>query len=148
MAQIFNKFHHICLVVHDGEASIAFYNAIGIGPWTKYPPLTDYTEVEAPDSDGFYALQYWSCEVGGLVLQICQPGPEPTPQRAFLDQHGEGVFHIGFEVDNIDRAEADAGEMGLPVLIKGRRPTGTGFAYLDTLERTGFSLVIRQSPKP
>jgi methylmalonyl-CoA/ethylmalonyl-CoA epimerase len=139
----FSKLHHLCVVVHDIDRVQAFYESVGIGPWHDYPPLHEYTELDVPDPGGFRALTYRYAWIGDQQLQLCQPGPEPTPQRRFLDEHGEGVFHVGFEVPDADAAEA---QVGAPHLMRGRRTNGSGFTYFDTAEQAGVVLEIRQSP--
>ena len=143
---VFNKLHHICIVVRDIEASVRYYESAGIGPWHDYPPLGDFTELQVPDPDGFLGLDYRYAWVGDLQIQLCQPGDGGTPQRHFLDERGEGVFHVGFEVPDADAADAEAAERGVAVLMKGRRPNGSGFSYYDTAEQAGVILEIRQSP--
>lgn len=54
-----------------------------------------------------------------------------SPQKRFLDEHGEGVYHLGFEAD-LDRAEGFGRTMGLPVIGRARREDNTGFCYFDT----------------
>ena len=49
MSGPFTKLHHLCLVVSDIERSVAYYEALGIGPFEVYPPLREYTELEVPD---------------------------------------------------------------------------------------------------
>jgi catechol 2,3-dioxygenase-like lactoylglutathione lyase family enzyme len=146
MSEPFQKLHHVCIVVDDIERSVAFYEAAGIGPWLPYPPLGDFTDLNTPDPVGFRKLDYRYAWVGDLQLQLCEPGPEPTPQRKFLDARGEGVFHIGFEVPDADAADETAAERGLEVLMRGRRTNGSGFTYYDTAEQAGVILEIRQSP--
>ena len=148
MSGPFQKLHHLCIVVADIERSVAFYEAAGIGPWLPYPPLADYTELEMPDPEGFRNLRYRYAWIGDQQLQLCQPGPEPTPQRRFLDEHGQGVFHVGFEVPDADAADADAATRGLAPLMRGRRTNGSGFTYFDTAAQAGVVLEIRQSPPP
>ena len=143
MSGPFAKLHHLCVVVHDIDRAQAFYESVGIGPWHDYPPLHEYTELDMPDPDGFRALKYRYAWIGDQQLQLCQPGPEPTPQRRFLDERGEGVFHVGFEVPDADAAEA---EVGARPLMRGRRENGSGFTYFDTAEQAGVILEIRQSP--
>lgn len=126
---IFDKLHHICLVVHDIDRAQAYYESIGIGPWVTYPPLTEYVDLQVPDRAGFDAMRYRICNLPNIQMQLCQPGPEPTPQRLHLDTKGEGVFHLGFEVPDADAAEAAA---AMPVKMRGRRANGTGFTYYDT----------------
>jgi hypothetical protein len=99
-----------------------------------------------PDPDGFRNLVYRYAWIGDFQLQLVQPGPEPTPQRRFLDEHGPGVFHVGFEVPDADAADARAAELGIAPLMRGRRTNGSGFTYFDTADRAGVVLEIRQSP--
>jgi methylmalonyl-CoA/ethylmalonyl-CoA epimerase len=146
MSSPFTKLHHVCIVVRDIEASVRYYESAGIGPWLDYPPLGDFTELQVPDPDGFLELDYRYAWVGDLQIQLCQPGDGKTPQRRFLDERGEGVFHVGFEVQDADAADAEAAERGLAVLMKGRRSNGSGFSYYDTADQAGVILEIRQSP--
>lgn len=79
MSQIFRTLHHLC-IVHDVEMTAAYSASVGIGPWQDYPPRS------------------------AVQLQLCQPGEEDGPQRRFLDTHGGGVFHLGFDVPDWDAA--------------------------------------------
>ena len=46
----FEKLHHVCIVVHDIDKTQAAYEALGIGPWEAYPPLSEYAELDVPKS--------------------------------------------------------------------------------------------------
>jgi catechol 2,3-dioxygenase-like lactoylglutathione lyase family enzyme len=147
MTTPFRHLHHLCLVVHDIDRTQAYYESIGIGPWNEYPPLTEYTDLDVPDEQAFRRMRYRFVNLDNVQLQLCQPPEIDCPQRRFLDTHGEGVFHIGFEHDMVGAlAKADA--FGLEVLMRGRRPDGSGFVYFDTQERAGVVLETRQSPSP
>ena len=145
---LFDTLHHVCIVVRDIDAAQACYESIGIGPWAEYPPLAEYVELEVPDREGFLGLRYRVCQLPTVQLQLCQPGDAPSPQRAFLDAHGEGVFHLGFEVPDADAAEASARERGMPVLSRGRRANRSGFTYYDVADRAGVVLLTRMTPPP
>jgi len=142
----FRELHHLCIVVRDIEASVAFYESIGIGPWQDYPPLTEYTRLEVPSPDAFYALKYKLADIGGVQLQLCQPPELDCPQRRFLDSRGEGVYHIGFESD-LDDAAAAAARLGLSVLARGQRDNGSGFIYFDTADDAGVVLLARKTAR-
>jgi catechol 2,3-dioxygenase-like lactoylglutathione lyase family enzyme len=148
MNPLFDKLHHICIVVHDIDKTQAFYESIGIGPWVPYPPLTEYEKLEVPSEAGFLSLKYRICNLPNVQFQLCEPGAEPSPQRAHLDRHGEGVFHIGFEVPDADAAEVQARGLGLPVLMRGRRVNRTGFTYYDSAEQAGVNLLTRATHLP
>jgi catechol 2,3-dioxygenase-like lactoylglutathione lyase family enzyme len=139
----FRKLHHVCVVVRDIDAAQAFYESVGIGPWIDYPPLGEYTDLDVPDPEGFRALKYRYAWVGEQQWQLCEPGPGDTPQRRFLEERGEGVFHVGFEVPDADTAERQA---AVAPLMRGRRENGSGFTYFDTAAQAGVILEVRQSP--
>jgi methylmalonyl-CoA/ethylmalonyl-CoA epimerase len=143
----FRELHHICIVVRDIDASVAYYESIGIGPWRDYPPLTEYTQLTVPSRDAFFALKYKVADLGNAQLQLCQPPELDCAQRRFLDSRGEGVFHIGFERD-VDEAAAAAPGLGLGVLARGQRDDGSGFVYFDTAEGAGVVLLARQTARP
>ncbi len=148
MSPLFDKLHHLCIVVHDIDKAQAHYESIGIGPWIQYPPLAEYEELDVPSPEGFLALEYRICNLPNIQLQLCEPGNEPSPQRLHLDRKGEGVFHIGFEVPDADAAEAQAKAQGLPVLMRGRRTNRTGFTYYDSADTAGVTLLTRATNLP
>lgn len=149
MSGIFDRLHHVCIVVRDIEAASAYYQSLGIGPWRDYPPLSAYTEIDMPDPDAFYGLIFKYADLANIQIQLCQPGAPGSPQARFLERHGEGVFHLGFEVPSCDEGEAQGLAAQLAVLMRGRRPDRSGFTYFDTAEKAGgVVLEIRSSPPP
>ena len=142
----FSDLHHISIVVRDIEAAVRFYESIGIGPFEAYPPMREYVKIRVPEEEGFYNLIIRCARVGPLQLQLIQPGEGASLYKTFLEKRGEGVYHLGFAVADIDRAEAEAEKMGLKVISSGRRANRSGFAYLDTAAQGAVTLLIRQSP--
>ncbi len=140
----FRTLHHICIVVRDIDRSVGYYESIGIGPWRDYPPLTEYTRLSAPNPEAFYALRYKLADLDNVQLQLCQPPELDCPQRRFLDAHGEGVFHIGFE-SGVEAAATAAASLGLSPVMRGQRDDGSGFIYFDTQDRAGVVLLARQT---
>ncbi len=149
MSYPFEKFHHLCIVVRSIKEKVEYFESIGIGPWTEFPPLTGFSEMETPSVDGFTTLKYVQANMGDLVLQLVQPSPEyDTPQQRFLDAHGEGVYHIGFAVDDLNKGEEFLKEKGLKMLSRGRKPDQSGFSYFDTKDEAGVILLIRKAFSP
>ena len=140
----FRQLHHICTVVHDLDKTVAYYESIGIGPWQDYPPLTEFTNLDVPNPQAFHSLRYRFVNLDNVQLQLCQPPQLDCPQRRFLDTHGEGVFHIGFESD-IDTAARQGEALGLQVSMRGQRPNGSGFMYFDTLDQAAVVLMARRT---
>ncbi|UEC01789.1 VOC family protein [Burkholderia vietnamiensis] len=142
----FKQVHHICIVVRDIEKTVAYYESLGIGPWENMD-LSGYTTVEWPHGkERFFGLTYKRCDVGTLQIQLCQPGIEETREKQFLDTKGEGVYHIGFVVSDIDIAEAQGVALNLPILARARRDDQSGYTYFDNAAQAGVVLELRQSP--
>ena len=141
----FRKPHHICIVVKDIEKTKDYYESIGIGPWQDYPPLIEYSKLNVIDEKGFFACRFVYTNIGDLQLQLVQPGDGKTIYKEFLEEKGEGVFHIGFEVDDIDTADKRLGDIGLKIFASGRREDESGFSYYDTRQDAGVTLLVRQT---
>jgi catechol 2,3-dioxygenase-like lactoylglutathione lyase family enzyme len=142
----FKTLHHICIVVRDIDKAVAYYESIGIGPWQDYPPLEDYTRLNVPNREAFMQLKYKLVELDNFQLQLCEPPALDCPQRRFLDEHGEGVFHIGFEYD-VEEAANAAEALGVTPLMRGQRENGSGFVYFDTRDQAGTILLARRTQK-
>jgi len=89
-------------------------------------------------------MKYRYVDLDNVQIQLCEPPKLDCPQRRFLDTHGEGVFHIGFESD-LDTATSQARASRLDVIMSGRRENGTGFVYFDTLDQAGVVWMCRQT---
>lgn len=142
----FSNLHHVAIVVEDLEKAIQFYTSIGVGPFEDYPPLKEYVKLNVPDEVGFHNVKIKVVQIGPIQIQLIQPGEGKSLYKDFLEKKGEGVYHLGFVVDNVDDSEAELRKLGLKVLSSGRREEGSGFSYLDTAEKGGVTLLIRQSP--
>ena len=142
---LFNTLHHVCIVVRDMSASVAFYESVGVGPWHDFPSLAPYqSDLQVPDTGAFLKLRYRYARLANIQLQLCEPGEGNTPQRRFLETRGEGVFHLGFTVPNCDAAEAQGLALGLKTLMHGRLPDRSGFTYFDTIDKgAGVTLEVR-----
>jgi 4-hydroxyphenylpyruvate dioxygenase-like putative hemolysin len=142
----FSELHHIAVVVRDLEQAVKHFSSVGIGPFESYPPIREYVRVDVPDESAFYDLQIRVAQIGPVSLQIIQPSEGRTIYGDFLENRGEGVFHLGFRVEDIEKDEAYLKQLGFKVLSSGRRADGSGFTYFDTAAIGGFHLLIRQNP--
>ena len=144
---LFQTLHHACIVVRNMDASVAYYESLGVGPWHDFPSLEPYqSDMKMPDPGAFLQLRYRYANLANIQLQLCEPGEGNTPQRQFLDTRGEGVFHLGFTVPNCDAAEVQGVALGLQTLMHGRLQDRSGFTYFDTADKgAGVTLEVRAS---
>jgi methylmalonyl-CoA/ethylmalonyl-CoA epimerase len=108
--------------------------------------MKEYVKINVPDENGFYNLKIKCAQIGPVQLQLIEPGDGESLYKDHLRKKGEGVYHIGFEVDDISAADAEIEALGLKMLSSGRRENGSGFSYLETASEAGVVLLVRQSP--
>lgn len=76
---------------------------------------------------------------GAVQIELIQPVEGNNPYTEFLASKGEGIHHLGYQVEDMDTAKAD-------FLKKGRQPIFQRdmgvmeFAYYDTSEAGGLMI--------
>lgn len=139
-----NILTQVCVVVSDvRRANANWAKVLGVPEETIvtiFPPgILHYTHGEAVDYTDCQVAKY---KLEGLVLELIQPGPSPSPWRAFLEKHGQGVFHFCVLVNDrkgFQQQLADMG-VGLPYHI-GYHPGGS-YSYVDSREPLGLELSV------
>jgi catechol 2,3-dioxygenase-like lactoylglutathione lyase family enzyme len=114
--------NQIAIVVED-LATVAkhYWNILGIGPWYIY-------DWEAPlvYDRKYHGQTVWAREkialaqAGGVQLELVQPVEGPSIYRDWLEEHGEGLHHLNFLVDDVDEAARTLAEQGFVSIQSGR----------------------------
>ena len=141
----FSQLHHVTVVVKDIERAVKFYSSVGLGPLVS-PEKHVFANKTLRGKPLTHKLLIRETHIGPAVLQLVQHVEGEDVYKEFIDKRGEGVQHLGFVVDNIDKAEDAAVKMGLKVTQRSRGEDGSGFAYFDTELLGGVVLEIRKEP--
>jgi catechol 2,3-dioxygenase-like lactoylglutathione lyase family enzyme len=112
-----NLFAQVGFIVRDVEATKRKWAAfLGVDvPETQ--PVGDYeitgtTFMGQPAPKANCNMAFF--DVGpGLQLELIEPNEEPSTWRNFLNEHGEGMHHIAFQVRDSARQVANAEAAGL-----------------------------------
>lgn len=136
----------VCIVVRDLKKATEYYEQIlNIGPFV-FPHITyDGITYLGKPSDGYWKMAF--ARMGTIELELSCPIRPPSIYEDFLNEKGEGLHHIGFDVSNLDEAIKRAEGVGIKVLMSGRTSKG-GFAHLDTTEFGGTIFEVIQRPAP
>jgi hypothetical protein len=136
-------------VVRDLQKTIEHYwNNFGIGPWKIFlfeEPLL--REMTIRGNLAKYRMHIAICQMENIYIEIIQPLAGDTIYKEFLEQKGEGLHHLGFFVDHLDREMERFKTNGFSTVQTGRFQEG-GFAYLDTQEKFGTILELIERSKP
>lgn len=140
---------HIGVVVKDIDNAISYYRSLGINQFKscqlKYNMREMWGKSVAPD---VITAQMSMAEVGPLKIELVQPIADGTHWMEFLKTKGEGIQHLGFFVEDIDKAEAELTGKGFKLVYRSRFTlpdgSGGGNAYFDTSQVGGFMLEVVQ----
>lgn len=71
----------------------------------------------------------------GLQLELIQPNDEPSTWRDYLNEHGEGIHHVAFQIKDSKAQVALAEAAGLKLVQRGVYGDGSGeYNYLEAPE--------------
>jgi len=114
--------NQVAIVVDDLEqVAENYWTILGIGPWAIY-------EWEFPlvYNRRYHGETAWARErialaqVGDVELELVQPVEGPSIYADWLDEHGEGLHHLNFLVDDVDEAVQVLSEQGFESLQGGK----------------------------
>ncbi len=83
-------------------------------------------------------------QMGNVSLELVEPIGEPSTWKEFLDEHGEGVHHIAFQIEGMDRVLAYLDSKNIPAIQRGDY-TGGRYAYVDGAPSLGIILELLEN---
>jgi catechol 2,3-dioxygenase-like lactoylglutathione lyase family enzyme len=137
------KMMQIGLVVRDMDKAVKRFSVLGFGPFApkKLPTGTKEWFRGKP----FHVnVDVKATMVGDVELELCQPISRESPHQEFLDSKGEGIQHVMFAVDDLEKEIDRLTKQGATVLLRASFDRG-GLAYLD-LDASGFIIELIQMP--
>ena len=132
--------NHIGIVVKDLDKTIEFLSSIwGLGPWVTVEDSPNKDDIKIGEK---YKLKVAYAKLGSVVLELFQPLEGRSIWSQFLEDKGEGIHHLGFEVSNWDdmvlQLQKQGGRMVAGAVFEGKRwgyfKTKPGGIMLDFAE--------------
>jgi methylmalonyl-CoA/ethylmalonyl-CoA epimerase len=121
--------YHVGIVVRDlDDAMNRLGMQLGVKRWGTF-------ESEIPSNYRGAATRAGSRAAYGrlasLYVELVQPTAGPWTASAFLDERGEGVYHLGYWVDDVPAVVRRASSLGIGVDWAMEGEAGPLVAYLD-----------------
>lgn len=137
----------IALVVRDARQTASLLSdLLGIGPWAfeDWPPdrpnFVSFADGQPAQWRKLLAFAEW----GSIELELIQPLEGDTHYSRTLEQRGEGLHHVLFEVEDLDGTVASLAHQGFDVVLEATsRLPGARWVLVDTTEALGFALELR-----
>jgi catechol 2,3-dioxygenase-like lactoylglutathione lyase family enzyme len=138
------KLMQVGLVVGDMDKALKRFSALGFGPFAPkmLPPGAKQWIRGKPSHP---EVKIYTTMIGEIELELCQPISGESPHQEFLHSKGEGIQHVMFSVDDLEKEITRLTREGATILL--RASFGTrGLAYLD-LDASGFVVELIQKPE-
>jgi len=141
------KFHHVGVAIRNMDKAVEYYQSLGIA--TFQPELlfksSNYTDfkVNGKTPDTIVKLRVRFVQIGSSQLELIQPVEGESPQKEFLNSRDDGINHIAFSVDDLDKETDKLVKKGIKVIFSGKRQTGD-FAYFDTRKVGNVIIELKQ----
>jgi methylmalonyl-CoA/ethylmalonyl-CoA epimerase len=137
-------------IVHDIESTAQKFCEIFGFPKPPIFSTPGYEQVKTTykgePSEATAKLAFFN--TGQLQIELIEPDKTPSVWRDFLDEHGEGVHHIAFRVENTDKTTDYLAQHNIGVLQQGLYSDASGmYTYLDSIPKLGVMLELLENYK-
>ncbi|MBI2831403.1 MAG: VOC family protein [Chloroflexi bacterium] len=130
---IYSQFGQIGIIVKDMDKAVEKLKALGMGPFLDFKPnylqKTLWGKPVIPiDSVQTKIVKVWA---GTMELELIQPTKGDSHWKRFLDSKGDGIQHLSFFCDDIEKEQNDIAQKGFDIVYSSRSP-GRGVFYYET----------------
>jgi len=132
----------VAVVVRDLDRAIDYYTGLGLGPFRRWEATLPQATFRGRRLS--LHLKLALARLGPLQLELIEAQEGENLYWEFLQERGEGLHHLGFNVPDLEAEVARFARQGIGVLQSGKTD-GVSFAYLDTAGIGGviFELIQR-----
>ena len=129
------RLDHVAILVRSTDEALRFYQGhVGLGVHSS-------EEIDSPH----VRLTY--LDTGNAFLQLVEPLDAGSPLAAWLEEHGEGLHHICFGVDDVEAAVTAISDPGSAVALGNGRGRLSSFVTAEDshgvrIECTEFDRVV------
>ena len=138
------KFDHLAIVVKDIHKAVDFYTkAFGL----EFEEVAEHQlppDVITRGKPTPYTMRVTFAHMGPIRLELVQVVEGDCLYTEFLQEHGEGVHHLGFEVADLEKEVANAEEQGLEMICHLKMVGIMAFAHYDPGKTNGVRIELVQ----
>ena len=119
---IFKNVIQIGIAIKDIKKELRIYaDEYGIGPWSIYNWNPDTVkDMVRNDKRLDHTYRLSTCIIGDCELELMGDLDDKTLYTEFIKEHGEGIQHIAYEVEDYDKAVEFFRNKGLIVTTQGK----------------------------
>ncbi len=131
------ELYHVGIVVQDlDEAMRRYQDELGVGPWGVFG---GEFQCEFRGEETTLEARAAYAKSGNGYVELVQPVKGDWTASVFLKERGEGAYHLGYWVDDLDATVERARDLGYGI---DTLSSNGGFAYLDATRSAGVHIEL------
>jgi 4-hydroxyphenylpyruvate dioxygenase-like putative hemolysin len=145
-----SELFQVGIVVHDLEKSMKQYQSLlGIDKWEVMEIDSSTIPMTYRGKPAELSFKAAFCMLGSLMLELIEPVKGNGTYRDFLNDHGEGIHHLGhIRVDDLNEVVQALEKAGFPCIETGDVPDSLSWAYVDTTAALGYIIELSSGMDP
>ena len=138
------KFDHLVMIVKDIDKTFESYKSEGLDVFLA--PVMGSIKTckfhgKTPTAMMRFKIAY--LRKGPFMLKLVQPIEGESPYKEWLDNHGEGIGHIHFCVQDLEAEKAEMAKNGIPMIFEVEHATHQE-AHFDTTKYINMITELRR----
>ena len=139
------KFQGHSVVVKDIDKTAKYYESMGIAA-IKPEAVFDSgsmtgVKVYGQAAKSAIKAKTRTAQIGPVAFEFIQPIEGEGIYKEHLDRNGDGIIDLVFTVDDLEKETANLVKKGVRVIFSGKPKTGGAFAYFDTRQESGDTMI-------
>lgn len=143
----FLNIHHVGAIIRNADKTAEYYESLGMGPFEPLIVSGQDGRIRGKLVDDL-KLKIRMGHIGPIRLELIEPvAGKESIWKEVLESKGEGIHHLAFNVDDIEKAKADLIEKGLKLIFSTKFKNDGGAAYFETDGIGGLVFELFQPPR-
>jgi catechol 2,3-dioxygenase-like lactoylglutathione lyase family enzyme len=143
----FGPIDQISFAVTDMDRALPMYESL-FGPFTRRRVTFRPDRVRYRGAPATATLLLAFGHTGDVEVELVAVEDGDAPSLEHLRDHGEGIHHIRFPVDDLDAKQAALEAVGFEEVLRGTTEGGAVFAYFEAPAALGHTLIELIQPAP
>ena len=137
---------HVGISVKNMEQAIAYFKSLGATTADDNPArVLDSANFQDFKTYGKTGAKPWKIKIkmvdlGPLKFELTEPVEGGNWNETFLKEHGEGINHVAYQVDDLEKEVKELEDKGVPVMYYAKGQ----YSYLDARKIGGVVIELFQ----
>jgi methylmalonyl-CoA/ethylmalonyl-CoA epimerase len=134
----FANLMHIGIIVKGVDGVIERLESFNFG---KFEPMTAKPAFENEPEE--QKVKGFMSQIGDVEVEVFEPFFIATPWQEFIETKGQGIHHLGFLVDDLDKEVAELAKRGWTAQVRGKSENLEWVDYAVGIGGITFQLLQR-----